>query len=152
MNGKKGTDSKYKKEYAEQARKLCLLGATDKELADFFGVCEATINNWKLSFPQFLESVKSGKLDADAKVAESLYNRAVGYVGKKTVTANIAGAITDIKVVDEYVGPDVGAAVFWLKNRQRAKWRDKFDQEISGVDGGPIEHGITVRFVKPDGS
>lgn len=31
-----GRPTKYRPEFAEQARKLCLLGATDKELADFF--------------------------------------------------------------------------------------------------------------------
>lgn len=35
---KKGRPSGYKPEYAEQARKLCLLGATDQEIADFFEV------------------------------------------------------------------------------------------------------------------
>ena len=56
----RGVKSTYKPEYAEQARKLCLLGATDKELADFFGCNEATINNWKARRPDFLESIKEG--------------------------------------------------------------------------------------------
>lgn len=33
-----GRPTKYKKEYDDQAFKLCLLGATDKEIADFFEV------------------------------------------------------------------------------------------------------------------
>ncbi|MCV5597561.1 hypothetical protein OFN66_28085, partial [Escherichia coli] len=44
--------------YAEQARKLCLLGYTDAELADFFEVSESTINKWKLDYPKFSESIK----------------------------------------------------------------------------------------------
>lgn len=55
-------------EFNEQARKLCLLGATDSELADFFGVCERTINNWKSEFPAFLQSIDAGKISADAIV------------------------------------------------------------------------------------
>ena len=43
----RGRPTKYKAEYAEQARKLCLLGATDMEMADFFEVSEFTINKWK---------------------------------------------------------------------------------------------------------
>ena len=46
-----------KRAYAEQARKLCLLG-TDAELADFFEVSESTINNWKFDYPEFSESIK----------------------------------------------------------------------------------------------
>jgi transposase len=44
---KGGRPSSYKDEYAMQALKLTLLGATDKELADFFEVKESTINRWK---------------------------------------------------------------------------------------------------------
>src|SRR3990170_280949 len=73
-----GRPSKYQEEFAEQARKLCLLGATDGELADFFEVCEATINNWKHEHPGFLESIRAGKIKADAEVADSLYRRATG--------------------------------------------------------------------------
>ena len=38
-----GRPSKYRPEYAEQAGKLALLGLTDKQLGDFFGVDERTI-------------------------------------------------------------------------------------------------------------
>ena len=53
-----GRPSKYKKEYAEQAYKFCLLGATDARLGEFFGVSEQTINAWKDAHPEFLESIK----------------------------------------------------------------------------------------------
>jgi len=54
---KNGRPTRYKKEYNEQARKLCLLGSTDKSLADFFDVSEATINNWKIQHSKFLKSM-----------------------------------------------------------------------------------------------
>lgn len=41
-----GRPSKYREEYADQARKLCLLGATDADLASFFEVNEDTVNEW----------------------------------------------------------------------------------------------------------
>lgn len=65
---KRGRKSAYQKEYANQALKLCLLGATDKELADFFSVSEQTLNKWKKDYPEFLESLKKGKNIADANV------------------------------------------------------------------------------------
>jgi hypothetical protein len=40
----------YDPEVAYQARKLCQLGATDIELADFFGVCRDTIYRWIIEF------------------------------------------------------------------------------------------------------
>ena len=38
--------SKYKPEYVDQAAKLCALGATDIEIADFFAVEIADIAVW----------------------------------------------------------------------------------------------------------
>lgn len=58
----RGRKSEYREEYAEQALKLCLLGATDKEIAEFFSVSEQTLNSWKKKFPQFLESLKRERL------------------------------------------------------------------------------------------
>jgi len=58
----RGRKSEYREEYAEQALKLCLLGATDKEIAEFFSVSEQTLNSWKKKFPQFLESLKKMRM------------------------------------------------------------------------------------------
>lgn len=127
-----GRPSSYKPEYCEQAFKLCLLGADDKRIADFFEIAESTLYKWKVDYPDFSEALKNGKESADAAIAASLYNRAKGYVGKKTVVATNQGQVTDIKVVDEYVAPDTTAAIFWLKNRQSRYWRDKQDVEHSG--------------------
>lgn len=122
-----GAPTKYKTEYEDQAYKLCLLGATDKDLADFFDVEESTINNWKIAQPEFLESIKKGKTMADANVADRLYQRAIGYEHPETITASYQGMITDIKEVTKHYAPDPTAAIFWLKNRQRDKWRDRQD-------------------------
>ena len=102
----------YKTEYVKQVYKLCLLGATDKDIADFFEVSERTINTWKKAVPEFLQSIKKGKAIADAEVASRLFDR---------------------------TAVDTTACIFWLKNRQPAKWRDKQDHEITGKDGGPVQ-------------
>ena len=133
-----GRPTKYKKEYNEQVYKLCLLGATDKQLADFFNVDESTINRWKESEPEFCESLKSGKEEADATIAQSLYNRAKGYVAPDIITATFNGQITDIQKVEKHYPPDTTAAIFWLKNRQPRQWRDKQDIEHSGEVKMPI--------------
>lgn len=58
---KVGRPTYFKEEYVELAYKYCLLGATDKDLAQFFEVTETTINNWKNDHPEFFESIKKGK-------------------------------------------------------------------------------------------
>lgn len=127
-----GRPSKYKDEYTEQAYKLCLLGATDKELADFFHTTEKTINTWKDQYPEFLQSLKRGKEQADAIVASKLYHRAIGYEHEDTQFATFQGQITDSQTYIKHYAPDTTAAIFWLKNRQPAKWRDKTEQDING--------------------
>src|SRR5260221_6883935 len=74
-----GRPTDYREEYAEEAYKLCLLGATDSEMAEFFGVSEVTLNAWKKAQPLFLKSLTRGKMIADANVAERLYMRGLGY-------------------------------------------------------------------------
>lgn len=129
--GNKGKPSSYQPEYAEQARKLCLLGATDKELADFFNVSESTINKWKIDFVEFSESIKKGKDLADADVAERLFNRACGYVAPDVDIKVIDSQIVKTEIEKHYP-PDTTAAIFWLKNRQRDKWKDKQDIDLTG--------------------
>lgn len=106
---------------------MCLLGATDKDLAKFFEVEESTLNNWKKDHPEFLESIKEGKDQADAIVAQSLFHRATGYSHKDVDIRMYKGKIVTTPLTKHYP-PDSTAAIFWLKNRQPEKWRDK--QEI----------------------
>ena len=136
----RGRPTRYKAEYTEQVFKLCLLGATDADLADFFEVSEKTINTWKDAHPEFLQSLKAGKGEADANVGERLYQRAMGYEHPDTHISNYQGVITQTSITKHYP-PDTTACIFWLKNRQRDRWRDKQDHEHTGEGGGPIIRG-----------
>lgn len=112
----------------DKVYKLCLLGATDKEISEILDIAESTLNLWKEKHPEFMESLKKGKEDADANVADRLYQRAMGYEHDDVHIANYQGQtiITDIR---KYYPPDPTAAIFWLKNRQPSKWRDKVEHD-----------------------
>lgn len=127
-----GRPPKFKDEFVEQARKLCLLGATDKELADFFEVDERTINRWKHDSPPFCQALKAGKEEADERVERSLYHRAIGYKHEATKFFQAGCEILSREYVEHYP-PDTTAAIFWLKNRRTDRWRDKADIEHSGT-------------------
>lgn len=129
-----GRPSKYKREYAEQAYKFCLLGADDARLAQLFDVAESTINKWKLEHSEFSESIKKGKEIADAEIAHALYHRAKGYSHQAVKIFNNNGEIITEPYIEHYP-PDTGAAMAWLKNRQPQQWRDR--QEI-GIDGDMV--------------
>jgi hypothetical protein len=137
---KQGQPTKYRSEYDKQAYKLCLLGATDKELGDFFEVDERTINNWKKEFPNFFQSIREGKELADMEVVNSLlescHDRMIPSQQAfkvKNVYYNDEGKrieSEEVVVVDIKQGVQANdrSIQFWLKNRQPQKWRDK--QEI----------------------
>lgn len=127
-----GRPSKFRSEFIAQAEKLCKLGATDIELADFFEVDVRTLYRWKGENEEFCQALKTGKQVADERVERSLFARANGYEHDEV----------DIRVVDhvivqtpirKYYPPDTTACIFWLKNRKPAEWRDKVEQELSGA-------------------
>ena len=126
-----GRPSKYQDDFAAQAFKLCLLGATDKDLAGFFDTTEQTINAWKKAHPEFLEALKAGKNRADAEVANRLYRRALGYSHKEDKIFQYEGEPVIVPTTKHYP-PDTTAMIFWLKNRQPGSWRDKRDVEVAG--------------------
>lgn len=54
---KGGRPTRYKAEYAEQAYKLCLLGATDEQIAWFFDVTVATLAQWAWDCQEFYDAI-----------------------------------------------------------------------------------------------
>lgn len=123
-----GRPTNYKAEYAKQAEKLCRLGATDIELADFFEVSDRTIYRWKHEHEEFCQALKAGKDEADDRVERSLYAKATGYSYDAVKIFNHQGEILEAPY-REHVPPSDTAAIFWLKNRRKEDWRDKQDVE-----------------------
>ena len=81
-------------------------GLTDEQIADNMGVSRSTLNEWKKKYPDISDTLKRGKEVVDIEVENALYRAALD------------GNIT--------------AIIFWLKNRQPQKWRDKQQVEMSG--------------------
>ncbi|HEX5321485.1 MAG TPA: helix-turn-helix domain-containing protein [Stellaceae bacterium] len=134
-----GRPSAYRQEYADQARKLALLGATNDDLASFFGVSPATIDRWIAAHDELRGALKSGRDEADAKVARRLFSRACGYSHPAVkIVADAKTGSEHIVPYTEHYPPDTTACIFWLKNRQPAKWRDRHEHEHAGKGGGPI--------------
>lgn len=135
---KMGRPSAFRPEYVRMAAKACSLGATDDDLAELFGVSGTTIDNWKAAHPDFLGALKEAKDSLDAQVEQSLFRRAMGWEHEAVKIMAVArgdnqgSEVQEVPYIEHYPG-DTTAQIFWLKNRQPAKWRDK--QEV--------EHGVT---------
>jgi hypothetical protein len=138
--------SKYKPEFVAQAEKLCKLGATDLEIADFFEIDVRTLHRWKAEHDEFCHALKAGKAQADERVERSLFSRANGYEHDEVDIRVVGGEIIQTPI-RKFYPPDTTACIFWLKNRKPAEWRDKVDQTVSGPDGGPIRQISRIEIV-----
>ena len=76
-------------------------GFTDVQIAKKIGVSRKTLSAWKVKYKDVAETLAEGKEVADYRVENALYS--------KCLKGNVR------------------AAEFWLKNRQREKWRDRPD-------------------------
>ena len=136
-----GRPTEFKPEYVEQVKKLCLLGATDDEIADFFGVTRVTIYRWKLVHDEFCSAIKNAKEFADERVERSLYQKATGYdyIEQQAIKLKVEKDQEKVELVDvqKHAPAETVAAIFWLKNRRKAEWRDRQEVEHSGsIDVG----------------
>ena len=131
-----GRDSLYDESMNEQARKLALLGMTDEEMANFFGVCAQTFYNWQKEYTPFFEAVQSGKEIADAEVADSLYKKATGITYQvERLRKNPETGTSEVIKLSVYEPPETGAMKLWLTNRRRADWNDRKELDHQSSDG-----------------
>lgn len=133
--------TKYKPEFVGQAAKLCQLGATDLEIADFFEVDVRSLYRWKGEHPEFCQALKVAKEVADERVERSLFARANGYEHDEVDIRVINGTVVQTPI-RKFYPPDTTAAIFWLKNRRPAEWREKIETALSGS----VDHAVKVTF------
>lgn len=142
---------KWKDDYVRQVFFLTLLGATDVQIAQTFNIDATTLDYWKRTKKDFMESLKQGKTMADAKVSHSLYLAAIGYSHPDQVVLSnkIKEFGEDGKIKKEYTKPlivdtvksyppNVTAAVKWLQARQPEVWGKRMR-----VDG-QVEHNHKI--------
>jgi hypothetical protein len=127
-----GAPTAYRTWHAKQAYELALLKHTNQEIADIWGINQNTLNTWLHKHPRLREAISNGRDIADAKVARSLVERAMGYSHKAVKIFMPAGASEPIYApYTEHYPPDTAAASLWLRNRQPAKWRDRQEVDLT---------------------
>ncbi len=168
VNAKKAHDSKYTNGYnptgwkgmydrdtmVPQIEMLSKLGATSKQMAEFFGVELNTFENWIRQKPEVAEAKRAGGIHADMKVAASLYQRAIGFRYKEEEISEEAqkdahGNITPFKLIkrrvtNRMVIGDVKAQTHWLRNRQREHWTEAPYKVENFIKGRIDHHHLTV--------
>lgn len=117
---------------------MCLLGATQVDLARIFGVVELTVKNWEKHIPTFHAACERGRAPADAQVMASLYRRTQPY---EVTTKKIVWTKGEPKEVSEttHVPADPRAMELWL--RLRKPWMGKLAEIPSGPPPPPGDDG-----------
>jgi len=118
-------------------------GLTDEDICSNLEISVASFHNYKRDHLEFLEALKVSKPEADIRVENMLYKRAMGYRYEEITIEEIELKMgsgeniiyqpaTKTKTVIKEVVPDTTAQIFWLKNRKPGQWRDKHEMEVSG--------------------
>lgn len=124
-------------------------GLTDEQIFKNLGISRDTFYKYKEKYSDFSEAIKKGKEVADIEVENALFKRAIGYKYKEVIkeVKEIDGKkSTYVKEVIKEMPGDVGAQIFWLKNRKSSKWKDKQDIDIEDNNVS-----ITIQGVKRNG-
>lgn len=107
-------------------------GLTDEQIASNIGVNRGTLYTWMNQYPIIRNALKRGKEVVDIQVENALLRRALGTTIEEVVTEVDSNGKKHKKVTTKEVPPDTTAQIYWLKNRRRDKWKDKWDVELSG--------------------
>lgn len=96
-------------EQSKTVQAMVAYGVPLEEVAKVIGIDRKTLSK------HFKFEIETAAIMANAKVAESLYKKAIA---------------------PDLVGPSVTAAIFWLKTK--AGWKETTTHEHTGKDGAPI--------------
>lgn len=117
-------------EYIERVYNLALLKRhiSDREIADYFNTTPEMVQTWKQQYPEFRDAIKEGGLEADAKVARALFDRAKGTTYKTNEVVKVKEdrytERVEIVEVEKTIPADITAAQTWLKNRAEGWAKD----------------------------
>lgn len=136
-----GRPPKYKKWLTERGLQQITAwareGLYDYQVAKKMGIGRSTFSEWLLEYTELVEALEEGRDYADRQIENALYKSAMGYEYVEETEVNVGKGKMEIdKRVIKTQAPSVNAQIFWLKNRQPDRWRDK--QEIDNKHSGTI--------------
>lgn len=103
-------------------------GLTEEQIAKNFGISYNTFKRAKKD-PEYGELITTALIQTkdvvDMEVENMLLKRARGYEYDEVTEEYEMGILVKRKVTHKMVVPDTSAQIFWLKNRQPDKWRDR---------------------------
>lgn len=103
-------------------------GLSEEQIAKNLGVGYSTFRAAKKD-PEYGQLITAALIQTkdvvDMEVENMLLKRARGYEYDEVTEEYEMGVLVKRKVTHKMVVPDTSAQIFWLKNRQPDKWRDR---------------------------
>lgn len=112
----------------EMIRVACAMakvGATDVEIAQELGISERAFYVICARHPDFMQAVRDGKEFADERVQNTMFRVATGFTVKTEKVFSNGLRVA----VDEYLPPNPGAQMNWLRNRRNWRTGDNVAQD-----------------------
>lgn len=122
------------------------LAYTEFQITQVLGITARTLDNWKIEYPEFLRALRLGKVQANARVEEALYHRAIGYTRMlETKRVIEVPAVPEVPATDtapaipampahtqvvttyeeQHYPPSEVAQRYWLGNRDERRWKER---------------------------
>ena len=110
-------------------------GLTNEQVAKNMGIARSRLREWADAYSAISTALKRGKEIADIEVENAMCKRALGYEYEEVKTiieqTDDGSRKTKVEKTKKQVAPDVGAQIFWLKNRRRQLWMENPHKAIN---------------------
>ena len=101
----------------KQVESLAANGLTQEQIAAALGISESTLHQRKRDCADFAAAIKRGKAKGIALVTN--------------------------KLMESIKGGNMTGMIFFLKTQ--AGWKETNVQEVTGIDGQPIQHAVEIK-------
>ena len=125
-------DDGYDENLLREAKELALLGLANTQMCKVWGITQSKFNEWEKD-PRFREALEAGRTVADARVANSLFRRAIGMTWFEDHVKIVGGKAEKVRV-ERYTPPDPWACVKWLALRQPQRWSETKKMEMTNTN------------------
>jgi hypothetical protein len=132
-----------------KARKLADVGYLDGAIAEYLGVCKATIKNWKKAHPEFAELLTRLRDKTISDGAVALKKSACGHWQWETKAFVIENQIRTIKI-KRYFAPNPISLQYLLGNLDPENWRhrNKDESDTGGEPAVPVAVNIVSQSAR----
>ncbi len=118
----RGAKKQYNAEIPKWAARYAKLGINEETLALWLEINVSTLRRWKKEYPDLKAAIDTSRKELDAKVAGSVYRRAIGFKYTEVEEKISETGKKAVKTTTKYMPGDVSAALHILKNRYVDHW------------------------------